>query len=74
MDTYEKINRYRNELKHNPHLDPALYWAGKMANLGKRIISVSPLDLEDEPQLLNLVIDEYNHEIIERVNKQSKKL
>ena len=41
-----------------------------MANLGKRIIVLPPLELLDnEYQMLELVIEEYNAVIIERTMK-----
>lgn len=60
MEEYDRYNEYARELKTKPNLNPALFWAGKMANIGLVVATSNIGELGIYPKLLVLIIEEYN--------------
>ena len=66
MKKYEAMDAYREELNQFKG-DKALFWAGRMAQTIKAMTSCSPLRLSGYIELLDLLREEYDRIIFDRV-------
>ena len=68
MTLDQKLNKLDDGFEQaiNEGIDPALYWAGQMAEAGKDVLKGTPCEMSDRARILHYCIRNYNTVILEQ--------